>query len=89
MWWGVVIGIFSLLVIAGIIYLALSNRGPQSIKSAETTDSIAVVEDVVENNVTETSKTLIFGNYKYIYSGNFSNQKGKYPVKLAFKCVNG
>ena len=88
-WWGVVIGTPSLFVIAGIIYLASSNSAPQSIKSAETTDSIAVVEDVAENNMTETSKTSIFGNYKYIYSGNFFNQKGKYPVKLTFKCVNG
>jgi len=88
-WWVVVFGTLSLLVIAGIIYWASSNSGSQSIKSAETTDSIAVVEDVAENNITETSKTSIFGNYKYIYSGNFFNQKGKYPVKLTFKCVNG
>lgn len=88
-WWGVVIGTLSLLVIAGIIYLASSNSGPQSIKSAETTAPIAVVEDIVANNVMETGKTSTFGNYKYIYSGNFFNQKGKYPVKLTFKCVNG
>lgn len=88
-WWGVVIGTLSLLVIAGIIYLASSNSGPQSIKSAETTAPNAVVEDIVANNVMGTSNTLIFDNDKYFYSGYFSNLKGKHPVKLSFKYNNG
>jgi len=89
-WWGVVIGTLSLLVIAGIIYLASSNSGPQSIKSAETTTPNAVVEDIVaNNNVIGTSNTLIFDNDKYFYSGYFSNLKGKHPVKLSFKYNNG
>lgn len=88
-WWGVVIGTPSLFVIAGIIYLASSNSGPQSIKSAETTAPIAVVEDIVANNIMGTSNTLIFDNDKYFYSGYFSNLKGKHPVKLSFKYNNG
>ena len=88
-WWGTIIGVFSLLVIAGVIYLFSSNRGQQSTKSAETIDSVAVVEDVPANNMSGTSNTLIFGDFKYFYSGYFYNQKGKYPVKLTFKCFNG
>ena len=88
-WWGVVIGTLSLLVIAGIIYLAPSNSGPQSIKSVENTDSITLVEDIVANNIMGTSNTLIFDNDKYFYSGYFSNLKGKHPVKLSFKYNNG
>lgn len=89
-WIGLFFSILLILFVFLAVYLSSSSNSLSSTDIDSTkADSLTQIvdgEDIKQKTYVSLSA---LGNYNYVYSGYFNDNRGTYPVKLSFKCIDG